>query len=57
MAYCQNCGMEIPENAKFCGNCGNKVETPSKPPVVETVVEEKPVEQVVVKEEVSEKTT
>ena len=25
MAYCMNCGQEIPENAEFCRKCGAKV--------------------------------
>ncbi len=25
MAYCQNCGTEVPEGMKFCSNCGTKV--------------------------------
>lgn len=23
--YCENCGIEIPEGAEFCPNCGNKI--------------------------------
>ena len=23
--YCQECGSKLPENAKFCSNCGTKV--------------------------------
>ena len=26
MAYCKNCGSELPEGAKFCENCGTAVE-------------------------------
>ena len=22
MAFCENCGMQIPDDAKFCENCG-----------------------------------
>ncbi len=24
MAFCSNCGKELPDNAQFCGNCGTK---------------------------------
>lgn len=27
MAYCTNCGSEVPEGVKFCSNCGATVET------------------------------
>lgn len=23
--FCENCGKEIPDNARFCGNCGNQI--------------------------------
>ncbi len=36
---CANCGNEIPENSKFCGNCGSKVEIPEK------VIPQAPVEE------------
>ena len=26
MSYCRKCGAEIPDDAKFCQNCGNAVE-------------------------------
>ena len=26
MAYCRNCGSEIPEGVKFCTNCGSAVD-------------------------------
>ena len=25
MAFCDNCGMELAENAKFCENCGEEL--------------------------------
>ena len=25
MKYCENCGNGLPEDAKFCGKCGEKV--------------------------------
>lgn len=28
---CQNCGFELTEDARFCGNCGEPVPTPSQP--------------------------
>ena len=36
MAFCSNCGAEIPEGAGFCGNCGAPVAAPKQ----ETVQEE-----------------
>jgi predicted amidophosphoribosyltransferase len=34
MVYCSNCGKEIPQNARFCPNCGTKarIEPPSATP-------------------------
>ncbi len=29
--YCIQCGSENPETAKFCSNCGAKIEQPAKP--------------------------
>lgn len=23
--FCENCGKEIPDNARFCGNCGKQI--------------------------------
>lgn len=34
--YCENCGMELREKAKFCPNCGSKVEKPPKPSETDT---------------------
>ncbi len=32
--YCDKCGSQLPENAKFCGNCGNPIQNDMmKPPV------------------------
>lgn len=28
--YCQECGLKLPENAKFCSNCGTEVNLPGK---------------------------
>lgn len=28
--YCQECGMKLPDNAKFCSNCGTEVNLPVK---------------------------
>ncbi len=28
MAFCKNCGAELPEGGKFCVKCGQKVEEP-----------------------------
>lgn len=37
MAFCTNCGAELPEGAKFCTECGTKItpapENPPEPPV------------------------
>ena len=27
MAFCINCGQELPEGAKFCANCGKAVDS------------------------------
>lgn len=46
---CAKCGMDLEENTKFCGNCGNPVEaTPvvDETPSLETSVAEAPVEPV-----------
>ncbi len=43
MAFCNNCGAELPEGGKFCTKCGTKVETApaaESAPVVESVVPE-----------------
>lgn len=29
--FCPKCGKEIPENAKFCGRCGNPIQMTAKP--------------------------
>ncbi|MGM9615480.1 MAG: zinc-ribbon domain-containing protein [Oscillospiraceae bacterium] len=55
MAFCPNCGCELPEGAKFCGNCGARQlppETPAEPVVPETEIpaytfEETPAEPVI----------
>lgn len=39
---CVKCGMDLEENAKFCGNCGNVVEQPAVETPVEPVVEQAP---------------
>lgn len=31
MAFCTNCGAELPEGAKFCTECGTKVPVPTNP--------------------------
>jgi len=31
LVCCPSCGKEVPENSKFCTNCGNKLETASSP--------------------------
>ena len=31
MAYCQNCGVQIPDGAKFCPNCGEDIGAGSSP--------------------------
>ncbi|MGN8774640.1 zinc-ribbon domain-containing protein [Candidatus Weimeria sp. HCP3S3_B5] len=27
MAFCMNCGMKVPDNARYCPNCGSKIES------------------------------
>ena len=39
---CDNCGMELPEGAKFCGNCGNVLE-PVQPVQEQPMVQPVPV--------------
>ncbi len=39
---CANCGNEIPENSKFCNNCGSKVEAPEAAPATAPVEENAP---------------
>lgn len=44
MAFCNNCGAELPEGSKFCTSCGTKnEEAPKAAPVQETPVYETPV--------------
>ena len=46
---CKSCGAEIADGAKFCENCGNKIEEPVNETVNEAVnetVEEKEPERV-----------
>ncbi len=41
MAKCVNCGAELPEGARFCRNCGTRVEIPElRPEVLEQKKEE-----------------
>ncbi len=43
---CTNCGHDLPEDGKFCENCGAKIEAPAEPvtePVAEPVAEATPV--------------
>lgn len=32
---CNNCGKELPDGTKFCGNCGSKITAPSAAPAAE----------------------
>ena len=52
---CVNCGHELPDTAKFCVNCGAKIEA-TEPVVEEAVVEETVVEAPVVEAAVVEET-
>ena len=27
--FCPNCGKQLPDDARFCGGCGNRMETPA----------------------------
>jgi len=36
MAFCENCGKEVKEDAKFCGGCGTPVEAIQSTPIVKT---------------------
>lgn len=35
--YCRNCGSKLKENAKFCGECGWKIEEEEKSEVVSDI--------------------
>ncbi len=52
--FCQNCGKQLPDGAKFCDGCGTKVPDVSAPvaeqPVVETPAVEAPVSEPPVQE-------
>jgi len=46
MKFCDQCGAKLADNARFCGECGNRIEAP-QPPVQEyvpPVVEQPPVQ-------------
>ena len=43
MKYCINCGSPLPDEAKFCSNCGFRQPEKEQPKVEEPVVEEEPV--------------
>ena len=43
MKYCINCGSPLPDEAKFCSNCGFRQPEKEQPKVEEPVVEEAPV--------------
>ncbi|HER54376.1 MAG TPA: zinc ribbon domain-containing protein [Candidatus Bathyarchaeota archaeon] len=51
MPFCENCGKELKENSKFCGNCGTPVQNYAQPPTVSeaaapvTVAQEPAVEE------------
>ena len=30
--FCPNCGKQLPDDAKFCGGCGNRMEAPKQAP-------------------------
>lgn len=53
MPYCENCGKPLKETAKFCGNCGNSVESSVKAEPVSAPVEPESAEA---ESSVSEKT-
>jgi len=43
--FCKNCGKEVPEDARFCPQCGSPVSIASEspePPVFEEVKEDEP---------------
>ena len=37
MPFCSNCGAQLPEGAKFCTECGRKLDTAPQPPREEPV--------------------
>lgn len=50
MKYCINCGSPLPDEAKFCSNCGFRQPEKEQPKVEEPVIEEAPVVEEPVKE-------
>lgn len=44
--YCRNCGNEIADGSKFCNHCGNPVEVPVQPEVIEPGIHTKPMPDV-----------
>lgn len=50
MKYCINCGSPLPDEAKFCSNCGFRQPEKEQPKVEEPVVEEVPAVEKPVKE-------
>ena len=42
MAFCTNCGAQVPDGTKFCTDCGTKIEQPAAAPVQEAPKQEAP---------------
>lgn len=43
--FCEKCGNQVPDGAKFCAHCGNAFGPQEQPPVQEPVTQEPPVYQ------------
>ena len=41
MPFCSNCGTQLPEGAKFCTECGQKLDTAPQPPREELIARAK----------------
>lgn len=44
--YCERCGTQLPDNARFCSRCGKKVSADAAPPPVRAAGRPSPKEEV-----------
>ena len=45
--YCRNCGQELPDDSRFCPNCGTPILEAAHVPTSEAEVPEDPLQQIV----------